>query len=95
MEELEEGQTEGAERDGNPIGKSIVSINLNPWEFPETKPSTKQQKRADPAFPTPIHICRRGLPCQASVKKDVLNFVDLMPPGNGDRGTLLEAKETG
>ena len=35
MEELGEG-------DCNPIGRTTVSTNLDPWELPETKPPTKE-----------------------------------------------------
>jgi hypothetical protein len=33
------GRTGVTEGDGNPIGRPTVS-NLEPWELPETKPST-------------------------------------------------------
>ena len=46
MEEL--GEIEGAEGDGNPIGRPTVSTNLNPWELPETKPPTKEHTWAGP-----------------------------------------------
>ena len=36
------GQIEGAEGDGDPIGRKTVSTNLDPWELPETKPPTKE-----------------------------------------------------
>jgi hypothetical protein len=36
------GRTEGAEGDGNPIGRPTVSTNLEPWDFPETEPPTKE-----------------------------------------------------
>jgi len=32
----------GAEGDGIPIVKPTVSTNLSLWEFPETKPPTKE-----------------------------------------------------
>ena len=35
------GRTEGAEGDGNPIGR-IVSTNPDSWELQETKPPTKE-----------------------------------------------------
>jgi hypothetical protein len=37
---------EGAERDGNPVGKPTVSTNLDPWELPETDPPTKELTQA-------------------------------------------------
>ena len=36
------GKIEGAEGDGNPIGRPTVSTNLDPWELPETEPPTKE-----------------------------------------------------
>ena len=33
---------EGAEGDGNPIGRTTVLTNLDPWELPETKSPTKE-----------------------------------------------------
>jgi hypothetical protein len=33
---------EGAEGDGNPIGRPKESTNLYHWEVPETKPPTKE-----------------------------------------------------
>jgi hypothetical protein len=35
------GWSEGAERAGNPIGRTTVSSNLDPSELPETKPKSK------------------------------------------------------
>ena len=37
------GRTEGAEGDGNPIGRTI-STNPDSWELQETKPPTKEHK---------------------------------------------------
>ena len=34
------GRIEGAEGDGNPIGRPAISIKLDPWELLETKPQT-------------------------------------------------------
>ena len=42
------GKIEGAEGDGNPIGRPTVSANLDPWELPETKPPTKEHTWAGP-----------------------------------------------
>jgi hypothetical protein len=36
------GRTRGAEGDGNPIGRTTVSTNLDPLELPEIKPPTKE-----------------------------------------------------
>ena len=35
------GRIEGAEGESNPIGRLIVSINLEPWDLPDTKPLAK------------------------------------------------------
>jgi hypothetical protein len=67
------GRTEEAEGDGNPIGRTTVLTNLDPWELPETKPLTKEHTWAGPWHQ---HICSRGLPCLASVGKDSLNPVE-------------------
>lgn len=37
---------EGTEGDCNPIGRVTLSTNLDPWELPETKPSTKEYTQA-------------------------------------------------
>lgn len=42
MEELEEGQTEGAERDGNPIGITKMPTNPDFSELPKRKPKGKE-----------------------------------------------------
>jgi hypothetical protein len=34
------GRIEGAEGNGNRIGRTTVSTNLDCWELPETKPPT-------------------------------------------------------
>jgi hypothetical protein len=49
MEELGEG-------DCNPIGRTTVSTNLDPWELPETKPPTKEHTWAGP---WPSHMKQR------------------------------------
>jgi hypothetical protein len=36
------GRIEGTEGDGNPIGRPIVSTNLNTGELPETRPLTNE-----------------------------------------------------
>ena len=33
-------RTRDTQGDGNPTGKPTVPINLDPWELPETEPST-------------------------------------------------------
>jgi hypothetical protein len=40
------GRIEGAEGNGNPIGKTTVSTNLDPWELPETESPTKDHTLA-------------------------------------------------
>lgn len=37
---------EEAKKDGYPIGRSGVSINLHPWDFSNTEPCTRQHRRA-------------------------------------------------
>jgi hypothetical protein len=46
------GRIEGAEADGNPIGRPTVSTNLEHWELSETKPPTKVHTWAGPKPPT-------------------------------------------
>ena len=36
------GRIEDDEGDGDPIGRTTVSTNPDPWELPETKPPTKE-----------------------------------------------------
>ena len=59
------GRIEGAEREHNSKGKPTISTNPDSSELPETKPLTKGLVHG------PWHICSRGLPCLASVGKDV------------------------
>jgi hypothetical protein len=66
MEEF--GEIEGAEGDGNPIGRPTVSTKLYPWETRETKIATKEHTWAD-LWP---RTHSRALPCLASVGKGVL-----------------------
>jgi hypothetical protein len=42
------GRIEGIEGDGNPIGRTTMSIKSDPWELPETKPQTKEHIWAGP-----------------------------------------------
>jgi hypothetical protein len=42
------GRIEGDKRDGNPIGRATVSINLDPWELPEAESPTKEHTLAGP-----------------------------------------------
>ena len=58
------GRIEGPQGDGNPTERSTVSINLDPWEFPETEPSTKEDQHR--LVQGPQHIWSRGLPCLVS-----------------------------
>ena len=43
------GRIEADEGDGNPIGRTTVSTNLDPWELQETKLPTKEHTRAGPS----------------------------------------------
>jgi len=45
------GKIEGTEWDGNPIGRTTESTNLDPGELPETKPQAKEHTRAGPRPP--------------------------------------------
>jgi hypothetical protein len=67
------GRIRGAEGNCNPTGRPKVSTNLDPWELPETKPSTKVHTQAGPR---PRHIYRKGLPCLASVGEDAPNPIE-------------------
>jgi hypothetical protein len=67
------GRTEGAEEDCNPVGRTTLSTNPDPSKLPETKPPTKEHSWAGLCL---LYICSRGLPCLASVGKDVLNPVE-------------------
>jgi hypothetical protein len=42
LKERVRGRIEGAERDDNPIERTTISTNLDPWELPGTKPPTKE-----------------------------------------------------
>jgi hypothetical protein len=42
------GRIEGAEGEGNTIRRLAISTNLDPWEFSETKPPTRQDSSAGP-----------------------------------------------
>jgi hypothetical protein len=67
------GRIEGAEGDGNHIGRPTMSTKLDLWELPETETSNKEH-----TWPVqgPHHICSRGLPCLASVGEDMPNPVE-------------------
>jgi hypothetical protein len=67
------GRIEGTEGDGNPIGRQTKSTNLDPWELPHTNPPTKEHTQA---VPRPWYLCRRGLPCLASVREGTPNPVE-------------------
>ena len=77
------GRIEGAEGDGNPIGRPTVSTNLDPWELPETEPPTKEHTQAGLR---PWGICSRRLPSLASEGEDTQMGVsrDLMPEEGGN-----------
>lgn len=72
MEELEE---ELKDWDCNPIGRTTVSINLDPSEFPETKSKAKELVCG------PRNSCSRALPCMAYVWEDALKCEIFMPQG--------------
>jgi hypothetical protein len=55
-------RTEGAEDDGHPIGRAMVSTNVDPSELPETEPPTKRELVHGPCY-----ICSRRLPGLTSV----------------------------
>jgi hypothetical protein len=40
------GRIKGAGGDGNPIGRTTVSTNLDPWRLRETEPPTKEHTQA-------------------------------------------------
>ena len=40
------GKTEGAKGEGNLIERPTVLTNLDPWELPETKATTKEHSQA-------------------------------------------------
>ena len=46
---------EGTEGDCNAIARPTVSTTLDPWEFPETKPPTKEQTGVGQSLPWPVH----------------------------------------
>jgi len=95
------GRTEGAEGDGNTVGRTIVSITRSSLEFTGTKPPPNSIHRLVHGS---CYICGRGLPYLASVGGDVLGCGGLIPPEKGDGreekrqgvrrdgSTLLEAK---
>lgn len=39
-------------RDRDPTERRIETTNLEPWEFPETEPSTKEHTKAGPSHHT-------------------------------------------
>jgi hypothetical protein len=61
-------QIKGIKGDGTPTGRPTLSTNLDPWEFPEPEPPTKD------CCLMPLHIYSRGLPCLVSVGDYVPNF---------------------
>ena len=63
------GRIEGAEGDGNSIGRPTVLTNSDAWELPETNLSTKEHTWA---IPRPL----THMTCLASVGKDVPNPVE-------------------
>jgi hypothetical protein len=55
-------------KENDPIGRPIVSTNLNPWESQRPSP---QQESILRYSQTPNHIYSRRLPVLASVGEDV------------------------
>ena len=72
------GKIEGAKGNSDPIGRTTVSTNPEPWKLPETKPPTKQHTH------THTHTRSRGLPCLPSVGEYMPNPVEACSPGKGD-----------
>ena len=65
------GRIEGAEGDGNPIGRPTVSSNLDPWSSQRNKLPTKEHSWSVP----PAHMSR-GLPCLAPLGEEVPDLVE-------------------
>ena len=75
--------TEGAEGDGNLIGRATVSRKPDLWVLPETNPPTEDYGMVCGSR----HICRRGLYDLASVAEEALNPVETgFPQGRGKAG---------
>jgi hypothetical protein len=70
------GRIEGAEEDGNPIGRPTVPTNLDPWE---SRRLSHQPKSMNGLVWGPRHICSRELLCLASVGENVPNPVEDVP----------------
>jgi hypothetical protein len=51
------GKIEGAKGNSDPIGRTTVSTNPEPWKLPETKPPTKQQAEDCLVCPQLESIC--------------------------------------
>jgi hypothetical protein len=49
------GRIEGTLGDDNPIRRSTVSTNLDPWELPETELPTKKHIQTGPRQPAHMH----------------------------------------
>ena len=84
------GRIEGAEGDGNSIGRPTISTNTDPWELPETKPPTKEHTQGGLMA---WHICSRRLPCQGSVAEDVSNPVETWCPPLGSPSQRQRGEE--
>jgi hypothetical protein len=74
------GRTEGAEGDCNPIGRPIVSTNLDSSELTGTE---SKPKSIHGLVHGPHYICSRGLPCPTSVRGYVLGPVEAWCPRKG------------
>jgi hypothetical protein len=75
-------RTEGAEGDWNPIGKTTVSTNPDPWELPGTNQRTYLGWSVPP---TPIHIQQEDY-CLVWPQQERMGLIlqKLAVPGKGD-----------
>jgi hypothetical protein len=67
------GRIEGDEGGSNPIGRITVSTNSDPSELLRL---SHQPKSIHGLAHGPRHICIKGMPCLASVEKDILNLTE-------------------
>ena len=82
---------EDPEIDGNPTGRPTESINLDPWELPETKSLTKEHTQAEM---TTGHISRRG--CKVlihhggGIPREVSHFLKGEGERDGERDLMTQ-----
>jgi len=67
------GRNEGGERDSNPIGRTIILINLTPQS---SQGLSQQPKSIHCQSAVPVTYVKRWLSCLASVGADVLVAVE-------------------